>query len=196
MHPACRHFPLCSWPHPQMANPELGARSVPAPAAGQLLSTQRQIRRGRECAFPFPLLACLSKSFQLLLISSLPLLGTQKWQIPKGRGGGQESPEEAAGWLVLSSPPCGWGHPSKASAPCCSRYPCKTRSVASAWLSQGTVLSPFAGCDLCLVEGFLLSAWVRLLWGSEWEEGCVYVVVIAGGLQLLGSQGGECLMPG
>lgn len=83
--PACRHFSLRSWLHLQMANAKLGLCSVPAPAPGQLFSTQRQTRRGRECASPFPLLAYLRKSFQLLLISSLPFLRTQKCQVPEGR---------------------------------------------------------------------------------------------------------------
>lgn len=100
--PACRRFSLRSWLHVQMAKAELRLCSMPAPASGQLFSTQRQTRQGRECAAPFPLLAYLRKSFQLLLISSLPFLRTQKCWVPEERGRGEESLEEAAGWLVLA----------------------------------------------------------------------------------------------
>jgi len=149
-----------------MANPELGVCSVPAPAAGQLLSTQRQTRRGRECAFSLPAAGLLEKILPAAADFIPPLLGDPKVADPRGRGG-QESLEEAAGWLVLV---CRWGHPSAPSAPSCSPsdVPVKwERLVASAWLSQGAALSPFAGYDLCLVEGFLLSARVQLLWGSK-----------------------------
>lgn len=131
MCPACRHFSLRSWLHLQMANAKLGLCSMPAPAPGQLFSTQRQTRRGRECASPFPLLAYLRKSFQLLLISSLPFLRTQKCQVPEGRGRGEESLEEAAGWLVLAHR---WAHTSEALAPCHSPsdIPAKGKLVAPA----------------------------------------------------------------
>lgn len=71
-HPVCARLETLS---PLLLGP---SAAVPAPAAGQLLNTHRQTRHGRECASPFPLRACLRKSFQILLISSLPFLRTQK----------------------------------------------------------------------------------------------------------------------
>lgn len=127
--PAHRHFSLRSWLHVQMAKAELRLCSMPAPAPGQLFSTQRQTGRERECASPFPLLAYLRKSSQLLLISSLPFLRTQN-------AGSQRAGEEGrrAGKRLQD----GWCWPtsdtSAALAPCHSPsdIPVKGKLVAPA----------------------------------------------------------------
>lgn len=85
--PACRHSSLCSWLCLQMANAELGLCSMPAPAPGQLFSTQT----GKGMCFSVPTAGLLEKILPAPadFITSLPenpkSAGSQRGGEP-GRG--------------------------------------------------------------------------------------------------------------
>lgn len=176
--PACRHSSLCSWLCLQMANAELGLCSMPAPAPGQLFSTQT----GKGMCFSVPTAGLLEKILPAPadFITSLP-------ENPKSAGsqrGGE--PGRGCRMAVLAT-----GRDT----------PLGLWLLATAWVTSLSKVNWWHLCDfpLCsvllpvrsLVEGFLLGL---IALGEQVRKRTVCVMVLPGGLQLLRSQRGERLL--